>query len=114
MDKNDCRKFYDFDEDDDIGEGGFGRVYKAKKKGTNEERALKIIKKKKIKDNFKAINRRNPTDEELKKNYKDIYEEIKFMKLMENNNENKNTVKFYESFENDKEFVIVMEYCEQN
>ena len=91
----------------------FGEFIKLKK-GTNEERALKIIKKKKIKDNFKAINRKNPTDEELKKCYKDLYEEIKYMKLMENNNENKNTVKFYESFENDKEFVIVMEYCEQN
>ena len=37
------------------------------------------------------------------------------MKLIEGlNKENKNTVKFYESFETEKEFVIVMELCDEN
>ena len=115
MDKKDCRNFYDFNEDDDIGEGGSGKVYKAKKKGTNKDRALKIIKKEKLKKNFKKINRKNPTDKDMKKCYEDIYEDFKFMELMKGNNkENKNTVKSYEFFENDKEFAIVMEYCEEN
>ena len=37
------------------------------------------------------------------------------MKLMEGNNgENKNTVKFYEKFHDNKEFVIVMELCDES
>ena len=119
MEKKKCKDFYDYNEDDDyIGEGGFGIVYKARKKGTNDEeglRALKIIKKKKIKQSFVDKYRKEPTEEDLKIFYDDIYKEINLMKLMEGNNkENKNTVKFYEYFENKNEFVIVMEYCHEN
>ena len=119
MEGKKCRDFYDYNEDDDyIGEGGFGAVYKARKKGTNDEeglRALKIIKKKKIKQSFLDKYRKEPTEEDLKGYYDDIYKEINLMKLMEGNNkENKNTVKFYEYFENKNEFIIVMEYCDGN
>ena len=117
MEEKKCRDYYDYNDDDYIGEGGFGAVYKARKKGTNDKeglRALKIIKKKKIQQSFKDKYRKEPTEEDLKKYYDDIYKEINLMKLMENNKENKNTVKFYESFENKNEFVIVMEYCDGN
>ena len=41
--------------------------------------------------------------------------EIKFMEIMEGKNkENKNTVKFYEYFNTENEFVIVMELCDGN
>jgi len=41
--------------------------------------------------------------------------EIKNMKLAEGENkDNENTVKFFEYFDNDKEFVIIMELCDDN
>ena len=119
MDNRDCRKYYNFteSEDDDnyLGKGGFAKVYKAVKIGTNEERALKIIKKKTIIEIIKELNRIEPTDEDLNNFYKDIYKEIDYMKLMEGNHgENNNSVKFHDKFHGEKEFVIVMELCNES
>ena len=123
MDNRNCRDFYDFNEREDedenqsdyLGEGGYAIVYKAIKKGTREKRALKIIKKRKIKQILKESNKREPTDEDMNSFYNDLYKEIEFMKLMEGKNgQNKNTVKFYEKFHNNFEFVIVMELCDEN
>ena len=65
---------------DFIGEGGFGACYRAKIITTNEKRAIKIIDKNKIKDNYKKEYFEEPTDEQLKPYYDDLFKEIKFMK----------------------------------
>ena len=44
--------YYDIGEK--LGQGGNGVVYKAKKKGTNKEVAIKKLDKKKIKDSYMA------------------------------------------------------------
>ena len=121
MDNRNCRDFYDFKENEDeegsdyLGEGGFATVYKAVKKDTKEKRALKIIKKRKIKQILKEANKKEPTEEDINNFYKDIHREIEFMKSMKGkNDENKNTVKFYEYCHNKFEFVIVMELCDES
>ena len=122
MDNRNCREFYDFKENEDeegksdyLGEGGFATVYKAVKKDTKEERALKIIKNRKIKDILKDAKKEEPTEEDINNFINDIHKEIGFMKSMKGkNNENKNTVKFYEYFHNSYEFVIVMELCDES
>ena len=98
---------------DFIGEGGFGACYRAKIINTNEKRAIKIIDKNKIKESFKRDNFTEPTDEDLKPYYDDLLKEINFMKKMEEGN-NENTVKFYEHFDYNDKFYIVMELCDMN
>ena len=96
---------------DFIGEGGFGACYRAKIITTNEKRAIKIIDKNKIKDNYKKEYFEEPTDEQLKPYYDDLFKEIKFMKKMEEGN-NENTVKFYDYYDYNDKFYIVMELCD--
>ena len=96
-----------------IGEGAFASVFKAKIKGTNIERAIKIINKDKIINSFIASNLREPDEEEIQKYIDDFKNETNLMKIIEGKNkENKNTVKFYEY--NEKDFSIVMELCDEN
>ena len=95
MRKNhDFRKYYNITEK--IGEGK-GIIYKAIKKDTNEERAINVINKKifNLKEYFKS--------------------EINNMIISEGKNkDNENTVKFYEYFDTEEEFVLVMELCDEN
>ena len=98
-----------------ISKGFFSKVFKAKPKTKNEERALKIYYKDEIFKNLSKTLIRPPTEEEKKHYIKGFYNEIDFMKMMEGDDkENINTVKFYEYFDTDKEFVIVMELCQNN
>ena len=93
-----------------IGIGGFGKVYKAKGKEKNEERAIKIMDKNEIKKDYFTNNLCKMTEEDMKPYIDSFENEIKYMKIMEGKNkENKNTVKLYEYFHTEKEFVIVME-----
>ena len=74
-----------------IGNGGFGCVFKAKNKKTNEYRAIKIIK------------------DELKESF---INEVNIMeKCCYNNN---NSIKIYEKYNSNNEFAIVMELCDCN
>ena len=43
-----------------------------------------------------------------------FYNEITVMEMLESEKDNDNTVKFYEFFDTDNEFVIVMELCDEN
>ena len=107
----DVRNYYDIITK--IGEGGFGAVFKAQIKNTEEYRAIKIIDKKRIIDNFMIENLRKPNKNELTEYKYGFLKEIENMKLIEGKNkENHNTVKFYEYFNNEKEFSIVMELCD--
>ena len=110
----DFRNYYDIDFKNKIGGGGFGEVYSAKLKRNNKERAIKIISIKKIKDEalnkkLKALN-----EADLKPYIDGFYNEVDNMQLMEGQKDNENTVKFYEFFHTQTEFVIVMELCDDN
>ena len=91
-----------------ISGGGFGSVYKAIKKDTGEERAIKII----SKNTFYTI-----TSNEEENSYttfiRNIKNEIDNMAIAEGiNKDNQNTVKLYEYFDMRNEFVIIMELCD--
>ena len=90
--KEDYRNFYELGKK--LGKGSFGEVFEAKYKKTKELKAIKII----------FIN-----DEEKI----DIFmNELKGMKICSHTNTNSNSVKVYEYFKYKKEFVIVMELCD--
>ena len=94
---------------------GFGIVYSAQKVGSNEMRAIKIIKKKSIVDPLRNAMLKEPTLEQIKPYINCFYNEVKNMKICEGeNNINENTVKFYEYFDTQEEFAIVMEKCDEN
>ena len=98
-----------------IGIGGFGKVYKVIKKENNEERAIKIIDKNEIQNDYFSNYLCKMTEEDMNQYINNFKNEIKFMEIMEGKNkENKNTVKFYEYFNTENEFVIVMELCDGN
>jgi len=82
---------YDCDQKDQLGEGGYGVVFKASIKGNPDAvRAVKKIRK------------------ELVKNLRALRQEIEVMKSADH----PNIVKLYESFEDAKHIYLVMELCE--
>ena len=97
---------------DEKGRGGFGRVYKAKFKGKDEFRAIKIIDKNKIKAALRSEHDKQNVEREYVQYNKDLIDEIRAMEICQKNN--KNSVKYYEYYDNDDEFVIVMELCDEN
>ena len=109
----DYKKYYEIIEL--IGEGGFGKVFKAIDKKTHEERAIKIIDKDKIRNNYMKEYCREINEQEMKIYINDLINEIKSMKMVNGEKDiNKNTVKFYEYFDNEKEFAMVIELCDNN
>ena len=111
---DDFRKYYDII-GEPIGIGGSGKIYKAKEKGSNEEKAIKIIDKNEIKKEFFSNNFCEMTEQDMKSYIISFENEINYMKIMEGKNkENINTVKYYEYFHTENEFAIVMELCDSN
>ncbi len=98
---------------DVIGSGSFGKVYKAKVKGEDEYRAIKIIDKNKIKVGLRNELFKQDVELEYNTYNKDFRKEIYYMKECQKNN-NKNSVRFYEYYDTDDEFIIVMELCDDN
>ena len=92
----DFRQYYDIIEL--IGKGTFGYVIKGKLKNNNELRAIKIIDLDRTRENLIYI--------------KQLIQEFENMKICSINN--KNSVKCYEYFNNEREFVIIMELCDKN
>ena len=95
--KEDYKKYYTIKEK--IGKGSFGEVYKVIDKESNELRAIKII---------------EFDDDNKKENAKGIINELKYMKICTNDDQNLYSVRLYEYFKNEKELAIVMELCDNN
>ena len=97
-----------------IGTTKFAKIYSAKEIETNNLRAVKIYDKNKIRKEIKNL-KKELTDEEMKPYIDGFYREVELMKIIQGKNEeNKNAVKIYEYFDNDDEFSIVMELCDNN
>ena len=96
---------------ENIGNGAFGTVYKGKEKRKGELRAIKVIDLQGLKANLKN----QYSGEDLKKHLdlilKGFISEFEIMKLFSNF---ENSVKCYEYFNNEDNFVIIMELCDKN
>ena len=108
--KQDYRNYYDII--DVIGFGGFGLIYKARAKNTNDLRAIKIMNFDKIKECLLIKYKANEINQQLQKCIEGFINEFKNMKACSENNEN--SVKCYEYFYNEEQFVIVMELCDKD
>ena len=95
----------------EIGNGLFSSVYKAKHKDKEEYVAIKIIDKEKIKLGLRNEYSKQDIQQEYNK-IANFENEVKYMKICGENNEN--SVKYYQHFETDNEFIIVMELCDGN
>ena len=111
--KRDFRVYYDII--NCIGERAYGKVFSLRHKKNNQKRAIKLISKNKIREDFKREKFQEPSEEDIRPYIESLYKEIENMQIVEGKNkENKNTVKFYEYFETDDDFGIVMELCDDN
>ena len=111
----DYKKYYEIGEK--LGESGYGVIYKAKNKITEEMKAIKIVNRNTIinhwKNNAKEI--RQPNDNDLKSYYEGFFNEVNNMKILQGiNNENQNTTIFNEFFNTRENFAYVMELCDGN
>ena len=98
-----------------LGQGKFGEVYEATKKDSNDKRAIKILDKTIIRKDFKEMNFKEPTDEDMEPYIKCFDNEVKNMELaMGKNKDNENAVKLFDCFEDENEYAIVMELCDTN
>ena len=108
---NDIKNYYEIL--NKIATGGESEVFKAKHKASNELRAIKIYNIKRFIESFLSEYLREPSEEEIKPEKDRILNEIKIMKLIQDENKD-NTVRFYEYFENKNEIFIVTELCDCN
>ena len=109
--ENNYKEFYDIDKYP-IGHGASGSVYKAKIKNKEEYVAIKIIDKDRIKNNLKQEYLKEDISEEYLKIEQSFIKEVESMKKCSLNNNN--SIKLYNVYNNEKEFVIVMELCDSN
>ena len=99
--KEDYKIYYEKLEDKKIGKGGFGSVYQAKDKVTNELRAMKII-------------GTDCNEEGSESEIKELINELNNMDKCCNYYKNKYSVEFYDYFITKNEFIIIMELCDNN
>jgi len=95
-----------------IDSGAYGYVYKGREKETKELRAIKVISLGKIESFLLSQYEENEIEEQLNLCINGFIEEYNNMKICSNNNNN--SVKCYEYFNNKDNFVIIMELCDQN
>ena len=110
--KENYNKYYETIES--IGNGAYGYIFKGKDKKTDELRAIKVINKNKIKDDLMNKYMTDDIEDYLKDYINSFIQEYEIMKICSNNNTNENSVKCYEYFDTEKEFVIIMELCDDN
>ena len=95
-----------------IGSGGYGSVFKGREKKTNELRAIKIMDINKIRENLIYKYEVGEIEEQVKLCINGFIKEFEIMKIC--SKDNKNSVQCYEYFNNNNNFIIVMELCEKN
>lgn len=95
-----------------IGRGMCTEVYQAENKKTKELRAIKIIKLSEIREELKKDILTDNVDKELLYYINRIKNEVQNMKKCSDNNDN--SLKIYECFHTNDEFVIVLELCDSN
>ena len=94
------------------GFGGFGIIFEVKMKNNEEKRAAKIINKEDIISKLMMGKESSePTKEQKKDLFEEIRKEIEIMQIVKGKN-NKNTVEFYEKFEDENVLIIIMELCQ--
>ena len=108
--KEDFNKYYDII--NVIGNGAYGFVYKGKEKVNNKLVAIKVMDLDKIRTNFMNIYEDEEIENQIKLCKEGFKNEYEKMKICSENNIN--SVKCYEYFENDNFFVIIMELCDKN
>lgn len=110
----DFRDFYEIDEEP-IGSTDYATVYRGRVKESGELRAIKVFDKVKIRNYIKKKFLKIEDENDIKPFKDGFNKEIEHMIMVEGEkNENNNTVKFYEFYQNDDEFVVVMELCDGN
>ena len=98
---------------DIIGTGAFGFVYKVREREKEKNyRAVKVIKLDELRNSIMMESGLENLEENLNSYIDDYIKEYEIMKLCSENNVN--SVKCYEYFQNDETFAIVMELCDQN
>ena len=97
-----------------IGKGSYGTVFKAKEKETNQIRDIKVIDINHYIDDIKNTYNEATITEEMKIKLDKFVNNIKMEIKNKCENDNINSVKIYEYFENEKEIAIVMELCDSN
>ena len=96
-----------------IGSGNYGTVYKGLLKNEKEYRAIKVIDKEEMKSRLKSIKNDNDVEEEFNLYIKNgLINEIDNMRTCMK--DNLNSIKFYEYYDTEKEYAIVMELCDNN
>ena len=95
-----------------IGEGSFGKIYKAQKINTNIYRAIKVIDKEKIKNLVRNQYMKDDIENEFKSYFKYFLNEINYMKIC--CKDNINSVKLYDYYDTPEELAIVMELCDDS
>ena len=114
----DFNKYYEINYlEGKLGESGYGIIYKAKDRRTGEMKAIKKVDITAVRNHWKhhANEIRQPTNDDLKPYYKGFFNEINNMKILQGkNNQNQNTVIFYEYFNTKESFAYVMELCDGN
>ena len=113
--KQDYKKYYKKREI--IGKADLAVIYKGEEIKTKEKKAIKIISIAKVIESIKknAPGIINVTKQDIRKKINEFLNEVNHMKILQGqNNENKNTVMFNEYFDTEREFVIIMELCDDN
>ena len=107
------RSYKDFYETlDIIGTGGYGYVFKGRDRKTKELRAIKVMNVEKIEQNLSSQYETKNIKEHLKLCIEGFIKEFENMQICSKNNDN--SVKCYEYFNNEDNFVIIMELCDTN
>jgi len=95
-----------------IDSGAYGNVYEGREKETKELRAIKVISLEKIQESLFYQYEASEIETHFNLCINGFIEEFNNMKICSNNNNN--SVKCYEYFNNKDNFVIIMELCDQN
>lgn len=96
-----------------IGKGAYGCVYKGKEKSTGHLRAIKVVEFDDIKQNLLMQYEVTELEEHFKACLDSLIKEYEIMDLI-SKKVNDNTVKCFEYFKTDENFVIIMELCDKN